>query len=57
MNHWSVTLVMTIVTLYALFGDDIKVAFFSKSADSGFNVITIGALVLFSVEITLNAIC
>ena len=56
MNHWSVTLVMTIVTLYALFGDDIKLAFFTKPADEVFNIITTIALGLFTIEITLNAI-
>jgi hypothetical protein len=57
MNHWAVTAFMTIVTLYALFGDDIKVAIFTKSADDAFNVITVAALLLFAAEITLNALC
>ena len=56
MDHWTVTTTMMIVTLYALFGDDIKIAFFSKSADEIFNVITTLALALFVVEITLNAL-
>ena len=30
MNHWSVTLAMTLVTFYALFGDDLKIAVFTK---------------------------
>jgi hypothetical protein len=57
MNHWSITLFMTIVTLYALFGDDIKVAFFAKSADEAFNWITTFALVFFTIEISVNAYC
>ncbi len=57
MNHWTVTLFMMIVTLYALFGDDIKIAFCNKSADEAFNWITMAALVCFTIEITLNAIC
>ncbi len=48
---------MTLVTLYALFGDDLKIAFFNKSADEAFNWITMFALVFFTIEITLNAIC
>ena len=56
MNHWSITLTMTIVTLYALFGDDIKLAVFSKQEDIVFNYITTVVLVLFSLEITLNAL-
>jgi len=55
MNHWAVTLTITLVTLYALFGDDIKIAFFSKSADETFNVITFIVLVLFVIEISINA--
>ena len=47
---------MTIVTLYALFGDDIKVAAFTKSEDIAFNYITTFALVVFSIEITINAL-
>lgn len=57
MNHWSVTLLMTIITLFALFGDDLRLAFFSKSADETFNYITSFALGLFVVEITLNSLC
>ncbi len=56
MNHMAVTLIMTFVTLYALFGDDIRLVFFSKSADETFNYITTFALVLFVFEITLNSL-
>ena len=56
MNHWSVTTITTIITLYALFGDDCKLAFFPKSADFTFNLITTLVLVLFVVEITINAL-
>jgi class 3 adenylate cyclase len=47
---------MTIVTLYALFGDDIKIAVFTKSEDVVFNYITTFALVIFTIEITINAL-
>jgi len=56
MNHWTVTLFMTIVTLYALFGDDIKIAVFTKQDDNVFNYITTFALGFFAVEITINAL-
>lgn len=56
MNHWSVTLFTTIITLYALFGDDCKLAFFPKSADFSFNIITLIVLVVFVIEITINAL-
>ena len=56
MNHWSVTTVMTIVTLFALFGDDIKLAFYTKEVDDTFDNIAFFCLIMFSVEITLNAI-
>lgn len=57
MNHWLVTTIMTIVTLFALFGDDIKLAYFEKPQDIWFDNITFACLILFSVEIALNAIC
>ena len=56
MNHWSVTTIMTLVTVFALFGDDIKLAFFTKEVDPAYDNITFVCLVLFSLEITFNAI-
>ena len=56
MNSWPVTILMTLITIYALFGDDVKLAFFPKSADETFNLITSIALGLFIIEITINAL-
>ena len=56
MLHWVVTAIMITATLYALFGDDFRVAFFTKKADPGFNVLTILALLLFTVEISINSV-
>ena len=56
MNHWSVTTVMTFVTLFALFGDDIKLAAFTKEVDEVYDNITFVCLILFTLEITFNAI-
>lgn len=48
---------MTIVTLFALFGDDVRLAFFTKEYDDAFNNLTMVALIMFCLEITINAIC
>ncbi|EER12037.1 hypothetical protein Pmar_PMAR019142 [Perkinsus marinus ATCC 50983] len=45
----------TILTLYALFGDDIRMACFEQDADSTFNAITIACLVVFGIEIILQS--
>lgn len=47
---------MMAVTLYALFGDDIKLAFCPKSSDSVFNVITLCAMALFTIEVILCSV-
>lgn len=47
---------MAIVTIYALFGDDVRIAFYSKTADDTFFTLTFISLILFSIEITLNSI-
>ena len=57
MNHWAVTTVMMIVTLFALFGDDTRLAFFTRSSDETFDLLTLISLVMFCLEIILNAIC
>ena len=57
MDHWLVTALSTSLIIYALFSDDIKIAFFPKSVDPVFNVLTCLALVIFAIEIMLNAVC
>ena len=47
---------MTMTTLYSLFGEDIKIAFFTKKEDNTFNIITIVALALFIIEIILDSL-
>ena len=47
---------MTIITIYSLFGDDIRVLGFGKSADDAFNILNCLSLFLFSVEIILASI-
>ena len=47
---------MLIITIFALFGDDFRLAVTPKSADTGFSAAMITCLVLFSIEIILNFI-
>jgi len=51
-----VTVTMTIVTLYALFGDDVRLLFFEKSADNTFYTLTFISLIMFSIEIIFSSI-
>ena len=56
LSHWSVTVFTTTITLYALFGDDIRGLAFQKSADEGFYAITIVCMFFFGLEIILSSI-
>jgi len=56
MHHWTVTLFIVIVTLYALFADDIKIAAFEKKNDEAFNYITSVVFGVFILEIIINSI-
>ncbi len=47
---------MTLWTLYALFGDDVRALGTSKSADNAFYSLSIVAIVIFSTEIVLSCI-
>lgn len=42
---------MTIITIWALFGDDIRLLATDKDADSGFEVVTIICLICFTIEL------
>lgn len=44
---------MTILTIYALFGDDLRLLAFTKEDDPVFYSITIACFVFFVIEITL----
>ena len=50
-DHWVWTLYMTILTIYALFGDDIRLAATPVSVDDYFYIASIVCLVFFSLEI------
>src|SRR3569833_560007 len=56
LNHWTTTVFMTLVTIYALFGDDFRQLFFSKQADNAFYICTIIAMSFFMLEIILASI-
>jgi len=45
---------ITIITIYALFGDDSRVLFFNRPFDIYFDVITLIALFAFTFEITIS---
>lgn len=56
LNHWSFTAYMTLVTVYALFSDDVRMLWFKKTADNVFNTLTTISLFSFSVELILSCI-
>ena len=56
LDHWSVTTLMTFVTIYALLGDDIRLLGFGKTADNGFYTMTAVAMGLFFVELILSSV-
>jgi len=47
---------MAIVTIYALFGDDVRILSVNKDGDDAFFVLTIICMVCFSIEIALTSI-
>lgn len=46
---------MTIVTIYALFSDDIRMLWFTKSADNIFYSLTTASMFSFMVEVVLSS--
>lgn len=56
-DHWTFTAWMTILTIYALFGDDVRISAFTVDADTAFNAITTMCLFFFSLEIALASLC
>lgn len=56
-NHWIFVALMTLVTVYALFFDDVRILGFSKDADKGFYGLTVIVFFLFTFEIVVHSIC
>jgi class 3 adenylate cyclase len=50
----KVTITMSIVTIYALFADDVKTLGFPKSADDAFSSLVVICLLLFALELVLS---
>jgi class 3 adenylate cyclase len=53
----AVTITMSIATLYALFGDDIKNLSFAKSTDDAFDGLVVVCITLFTLELVVSFIC
>jgi hypothetical protein len=47
---------MMTITLFALLGDDIKLAFFTQKDDNVFNWLCVACMILFTIEIVLTTI-
>lgn len=47
---------MTVITIYALFGDDIRILSTDKNGDPYFWVINIAAMVFFTIELIVASI-
>lgn len=47
---------MTIITIYALLGDDIKLLVFTKTADDTFTLLTFISMIMFFIELALASI-
>ena len=55
-DHWIFTAYMTLVTIYALFGDDLRMLVFNKSADNVFFDLTYLSFASFMFELILSCI-
>mmetsp|Transcript_96705 Transcript_96705/g.278286 ORF Transcript_96705/g.278286 Transcript_96705/m.278286 type:complete len:1057 (+) Transcript_96705:274-3444(+) len=55
-ESWRFAMLTTALTLYALFGDDVRLAVTSKETDVLFNSLTIICIFIFSVEIVASSI-
>jgi hypothetical protein len=47
---------ITCLTIYSLFSDDFRTAFFGQEADLGFDAVSLAVMVIFGVEIVLSAL-
>ena len=55
LDHYVVVTVMTIITIYALFFDDLRVLAFPKESDPVFSAITLFRMICFIIEIILSS--
>jgi hypothetical protein len=56
LDHKVFTYIMTALTIYALFGDDIRLLLFTKPADWVFDLLTSFSMLAFVVEIIISSI-
>jgi len=56
LNHNAFAVLMTVITLYALFGDDVRILAFPKAADNYFDALTLIAILMYTIEIILSCI-
>jgi hypothetical protein len=56
MNLTMVNIVMTVVTIYALFGDDFRLIYAPVDSDSTFTGLSIVSMVLFALELILSSV-
>jgi len=50
------TAFMAVITLFALFGDDLRLVAFKKGADDIFNCITVFSMLFFAIEIVMSSL-
>eukprot|EP00931_Biecheleriopsis_adriatica_P121080 TRINITY_DN9615_c0_g2_i1.p1 TRINITY_DN9615_c0_g2~~TRINITY_DN9615_c0_g2_i1.p1 ORF type:complete len:1000 (-),score=197.31 TRINITY_DN9615_c0_g2_i1:267-3266(-) len=55
-NNWRFTVLTTVLTIYALFGDDSRLFFSHKSTDELFNALTLISCTVFVIEIIVNCL-
>ena len=55
-NWWPIVTYMTIITIYALFADDLRLIAFSKAADEFFYIITFTSLCSFLLELIMASV-
>jgi hypothetical protein len=56
LDHWTFTTGMTVLTVYALFGDDLRLLATTKDADTTFYSISVVCLFFFALEVVLASI-
>jgi hypothetical protein len=56
LDHWSFTVWMTSLTVYALFGDDLRLLATPKSADEIFYGISVVCLAFFAAEVVMASL-
>lgn len=55
-NHWITTLIMTVITVYALFGEDLRLSAFPANLDDIFFSLTTASMIFFTIELILMSI-